>query len=58
MDFLFLFGGKIMSAETFKKQIRKEARAKFKPTQFAKKFKFKREKVKQYKKDWEEGSWQ
>ena len=42
----------------FKKQIRKEAKDKFKPLQFAKKFKFKREKMKQYKKDWEEGSWQ
>tara|TARA_Y100000593_G_scaffold62520_1_gene115808 strand:- start:47 stop:238 length:192 start_codon:yes stop_codon:yes gene_type:complete len=44
--------------KTFKKQIRKEAKDKFKPMQFAKKFKFKREKMKQYKKSWEEGSWQ
>ena len=44
--------------KTFKKQVRKEAKDKFKPMQFAKKFKFKREKMKQYKKAWEEGSWQ
>ena len=51
-------GGNTNPDKTFKKQIRKEARDKFKPMQFAKKFKFKREKMKQYKKDWEEGSWQ
>ena len=32
-------GGNTNPDKTFKKQIRKEARAKFKPTQFAKKFK-------------------
>ena len=44
--------------KTFKKQVRQEAREKFKPGQFSKKHRFKREKMKQYKKDWEEGSWQ
>tara|TARA_R100000008_G_C3534847_1_gene141380 strand:+ start:412 stop:597 length:186 start_codon:yes stop_codon:yes gene_type:complete len=51
-------GGNSNPDKTFKKQIRKEARAKFKPTQFAKKFKYKKEKWNQYKKDWEEGSWE
>ena len=51
-------GGNSNPDKTFKKQIRKEARDKFKPAQFAKKFKFKREAMKQYKKDWEEGSWE
>ena len=51
-------GGNSNPDKTFKKQVRKEARAKFKPTQFAKKFKYKKEKWNQYKKDWEEGSWE
>ena len=51
-------GGNSNPDKTFKNQVRKEARAKFKPTQFAKKFKYKKEKWNQYKKDWEEGSWE
>tara|TARA_Y100000593_G_scaffold30542_1_gene60532 strand:- start:246 stop:437 length:192 start_codon:yes stop_codon:yes gene_type:complete len=44
--------------KTFKKQIRQEAREKFKGGQILKKLKFKKKKKQQYKKDWEEGSWQ
>lgn len=44
--------------KTFKKQIRQEAREKFKGGQIIKKMKFKRKAKKAYKKSWEEGSWE
>jgi len=44
--------------KTFKKQIRKEANEKFKAGQVVKKHKFKKEKKKQFKKDYETGSYQ
>jgi hypothetical protein len=44
--------------KTFKKQVRKEAKEKFKGGQILKKLKFKRKAKKAYKKSWEEGSWE
>ena len=44
--------------KTFKKQIRQEAREKFKGGQIIKKHKFKKKRKEEYKKAWEEGSWQ
>jgi len=44
--------------KTFKKQIRQEAKDKFKGGQIIKKHKFKKKRKEEYKKSWEEGSWQ
>ena len=43
---------------TFKKQIRQEAKEKFKGGQIIKKFKFKKKRKEQFKKDYETGSWE
>ena len=44
--------------KTFKKQVRQEAKGKFKGGQIIKKFKFKKERKEQFKKDYETGSWE
>jgi hypothetical protein len=51
-------GGNSNPDKTFKKQIRQEAKDKFKGGQIIKKHKFKKKRKEEYKKSWEEGSWQ
>jgi len=51
-------GKQINPDKLFKKQIRQEARERFKGGQIIKKHKFKKKRKEDYKKAWEEGSWQ